>query len=344
MSNISIQGWNGTLVQGWVGVLVVGVVILVLGGVVGYLISGRWQGTSKPNSPSLGGGSLVLLAMLLGMGLFGLGIFSNTQNISDTVSLPILIIGGVLLLIGVLAIVSLSFALFGLANKKYALGLPKGSMNAVIALSLIVIFAIFSIYLFVVLNGGAIAHNDNLTQDEETAFVSYLEKSYGPDAIVSKGKDSVHSTDTAPRYEVYYNEQATLVAIDFAKQLLILLGTLVASVSSFYFGASTSRTSTSPSSIASAIAPAPDIRKIQPGKMQVGQAGYFEITGSHLDTLREIKVVQGNEQIVASKILSNPSSATFHLDVPQAAPAGVWDVVVADTAGRIGKLPSGLTI
>ena len=59
-------------------------------------------------------------------------------------SLPLLAIGGVVVLIFMLATVSMIFSALGLTNKELAMGLPEGSIRAVIALSLIVLFAILS--------------------------------------------------------------------------------------------------------------------------------------------------------------------------------------------------------
>lgn len=47
-----------------------------------------------------------------------------------------------------LACVSYTFDTVGLSDKTQDLGLPTGSVRAVVALSLIVLFAIFSLFLF----------------------------------------------------------------------------------------------------------------------------------------------------------------------------------------------------
>ena len=54
-------------------------------------------------------------------------------------SLPLLAIGGVVVLILMLTAVAMIFSVIGLTNKDQAMGLPEGSIRAVIALSLIVL-------------------------------------------------------------------------------------------------------------------------------------------------------------------------------------------------------------
>jgi hypothetical protein len=66
----------------------------------------------------------------------------------EAVRLPVLIITGVMALFATLALVAVTFSVAGLTDPNQALGLPEGSVRAAIALSLIVIFAITSIYLY----------------------------------------------------------------------------------------------------------------------------------------------------------------------------------------------------
>src|SRR4051794_14091290 len=65
-----------------------------------------------------------------------------------SIALPMLSIAGIVLLLICLAGIAYVFARAGLQDKSQALGLPSGSIQAVIALSLIVLFAILSIFLF----------------------------------------------------------------------------------------------------------------------------------------------------------------------------------------------------
>jgi hypothetical protein len=84
-------------------------------------------------------GAFVLLFLMLRGGL---------QSGDATIRLPILVITGVMALFATLALVAVTFSVAGLSDETQALGLPEGSVRAAIALSLIVIFAITSIYLY----------------------------------------------------------------------------------------------------------------------------------------------------------------------------------------------------
>jgi hypothetical protein len=91
---------------------------------------------------------VILLALVVGIvftfqQLVKLG---NSEVSANAFTLPLLAIGGVILLILVLTIVAAIFEFLDLANKNQAMGLPEGSIRAVIALSLIVLFAILAVY------------------------------------------------------------------------------------------------------------------------------------------------------------------------------------------------------
>ena len=91
-------------------------------------------------------GAFVLLFLMLKAGL---------ESPDPTIKLPILVITGVMALFATLALVAVTFSVAGLSDETQALGLPEGSVRAAIALSLIVIFAITSIYLYTSLKDTA---------------------------------------------------------------------------------------------------------------------------------------------------------------------------------------------
>src|SRR5260221_10703125 len=63
-------------------------------------------------------------------------------------SLPLLAIGGIVVLIFMLTAVAMIFSILDLANKDHSMGLPEGSIRSVIVLSLLVLFAILSVFLY----------------------------------------------------------------------------------------------------------------------------------------------------------------------------------------------------
>lgn len=82
------------------------------------------------------------------------------------VLLTLIVVSGVAGLIAVLAIVSVVLSALGLSDPKEALGLPKGSVRALIALSLILIFSIVSLYLYGRLDGQP--------SEEQTRFAQQI--------------------------------------------------------------------------------------------------------------------------------------------------------------------------
>jgi hypothetical protein len=99
----------------------------------------------------IGGGRFRIGVGVLCFGAFVLLFWLLKQMLSveyDAIRLPVLVITGVMALFATLALVAVTFSVAGLSDPKQALGLPEGSVRAAIALSLIVIFAITSIYLY----------------------------------------------------------------------------------------------------------------------------------------------------------------------------------------------------
>jgi hypothetical protein len=68
---------------------------------------------------------------------------------TQTLALPLLLIAGVVIFLNALAALVVIFVRNGLSNRNYALGLPDGSIRAIIALSLILLFAIMAVFLYI---------------------------------------------------------------------------------------------------------------------------------------------------------------------------------------------------
>jgi amino acid transporter len=85
--------------------------------------------------------SLAFIGVIVGVGMPGDG--------NQTLALPLLLIAGVVIFLGALAALVLLFVRNGLSNRNYALGLPDGSIRAIIALSLILLVAILAVFLYI---------------------------------------------------------------------------------------------------------------------------------------------------------------------------------------------------
>ncbi len=199
--------------------------------------------------------------------------------------LPLIIVGGIVCLLVILVLAAVVFAKVELANKDEALGLPAGSVRAVIALGLLVAFSILAVYLYQSLAKSELevktltvqtaAELTNLKANSNFEIVAIVpstgteplegtepltgtEPPTGTEApTVAKPPTGTRTptgttTLTGPKgaasgpYLVYYQPHANRDAAEFAKQILTLLGTLLTAVSSFYFGSRAVQDVTSP--------------------------------------------------------------------------------------------------
>jgi amino acid transporter len=176
----------------------------------------------------------VALIVLLAVTLVCLAVFVWLETEKETNALPLLAICGVVVLITMLTIVTMTFKSLGLENPGQAMGLPEGSIRAVLALSLVVLFAILAVFTYRgVYLGGPKSIVQGLSHEEATKFISDH-----PTArqiqVTKEGGTEV--------YDVEYRVENSTASDDFAKQLLVLLGTLMTAVTSFYLGANTATT------------------------------------------------------------------------------------------------------
>jgi hypothetical protein len=137
-------------------------------------------------------------SILLGFGVFALVaaivfLFRELEEFSDAImgaSLPLVAVGGVIVLILLLTVVTMIFSTLGPANKDQAMGLPECSVRAVIALSLIVLFAILSVFLYKsVSTGGPVYTIESLSNSERIQFIRDHTTALDIQSVLVKDKD-----------------------------------------------------------------------------------------------------------------------------------------------------------
>lgn len=253
--------------------------------------------------------------------------------------LPLLIISGVMMLLVTLALTAFVFSGVDLTDKTQALGLPEGSVRSVIALSLVLLFAILAVYLYSSMSSrGKMFEAKGLSQVASTQLKERLQAGAGQ--FVVEYQDAA---GPPPTFTVQYREAPNPASDDFAKQLLVLIGTLVTAVSSFYFGSKTAIASQSGSDKTGGGA-TPVIRSINPSKVIRGVLTKLEITGDGLDTIKEVKAVSNDRQVLATDVTSSASGVKCSLAMDLSAPTGAWDIVVSDGTGKTAKLSGGLFV
>lgn len=278
---------------------------------------------------------VVAAVVLLIVACFGVAISLYSGNRPLELTLPLLIISGVMMLLVTLALTAFVFSGVELTDKTQALGLPEGSVRSVIALSLVLLFAILAVYLYSSMSSrGRILEAKGLTQEASTQ----LKQNLLPGQFVFEQQVADNGKTTV---SVYYRETANPASDDFAKQLLVMIGTLVTAVSSFYFG---SKTAIAAQSDANNPGDAPVIRSINPSKVIRGVLTKLEITGDGLDTVKEVKAVSNDRQVLATDVTSSASGVKCSLAMDLSAPTGAWDIVVSDGTGKTAKLSGGLFV
>lgn len=170
--------------------------------------------------------------------------------------LPVVVVFGIMVLVGVLALTSTLFSRLGLARRSQPLGLPPGSVRATIALALILLFAIIAIsmqHLPVAvqdLTGLDAAARDALLKDNTRQVLSQLtEPCTGPpNPLATKDwtPPPLPCAASDLRYTLHVQMVPSAATLDLSKQLLVLIGNLMTMAVSFYFAGRTADKAAAP--------------------------------------------------------------------------------------------------
>lgn len=239
------------------------------------------------------------------------------SGISAVVGLPMLSVGAVIVLVILLCAMAVIFASFGLQDTSQALALPEGSIRAVIALMLIVLFAILSIYLYGSLATGQLTQLGSMSEEARATLV----KTFGERNVVAVGNGR--------NFDVWLRQTATQDGVDFAKQLLVLVGTLVTSISSFYFGSKVA--SQSSERVSAAVTPA-QIDSLKPDVYPHGTGPQdFVIEGSGLDRITDVKLALNGKRISATITDRTAKTLKFKVDLLGSQPNDKWSMILVDS-------------
>ena len=147
---------------------------------------------------------------------------------NQIVNLTVLALFSVIALVSAVALLAFIFAALRLTDTRHALALPQGTVRALIALSLIVIFVISAVFLFTTLA------NDDRTDPIEIG--ADQADNIPVDQIISKEKVSGSGGKT---FRVVLRLPRSDAAKEFAKQIFTTISTLVIAMAGFYFGSRT---------------------------------------------------------------------------------------------------------
>jgi hypothetical protein len=147
---------------------------------------------------------------------------------SSSQTIVILLVAGLVAVTLLLYLGSMILRTAGLATKNEALGMPEGSIRALIAMSLILMFAIIGVTVLYTGMGGEPLESNGITAAE-------LERLEGVQIIAISVVDPAASPGSE-RFNVTARPELSQAGHDFGLQLLTTVSTLVVAVAGFYFG------------------------------------------------------------------------------------------------------------
>lgn len=157
-------------------------------------------------------GLLVLVLVLL---LVFFDPANMVESFRTETQMILAIIIGAATLLAALSFVTVIFSHLGLNDRQQALGLPQGSIRAIIAISLIILFTIMAVYLF------------------DSVGPSFKEITNATNASYWNGSTFIEVPNNGTAYIPLTASQNQL---DIADNVVTTVGTLVVALAGFYFG------------------------------------------------------------------------------------------------------------
>ena len=181
---------------------------------------------------------LVLIAAILGGAVFvGYTIYrfitlEGAGGPSEGLEGVVLLVAGFVTVALLLYLGTLVHRALDMGAPAEALGMPAGSIRALIAMSLILIFAIIGILVFNQGAAGSETVSSGVTQEQIDAL-----RADGAIVVSQTLQTPVPAPPAAPLYDVITRTAMSREAHDFGLQLMTTVSTLVVAVAGFYFGA-----------------------------------------------------------------------------------------------------------
>jgi hypothetical protein len=195
---------------------------------------------------------VALIVVSLAVTLYELVSFLKTIYTPE-IMLSVLLVFGVIALVLTLSFAAFVFSVLNLSDPTQSLGLPEGSIRSVIALSLILIFMMSSLFLY----------QDVSNEKEINVYTSITQEQLND---IPKGEIAyihrVGKLDNETLFDVGRTVEKSKTSEDIAKQIITTVSTLVVAVAGFYFGSkAVSEAKAPPTSV-------PIIRDIDPKEGQ----------------------------------------------------------------------------
>jgi hypothetical protein len=275
----------------------------------------------------------ILIAVLLTAAVgYLIGYLTPRESFVDQpeIGMGLVIVSAIAIMMTLLFILAAGFTSMKLNDPKQPLGLPEGSIRAMIALILIMVFIIFGIHLFRVVGGGY--YGQVITNQTWADLAKYAGR---PTYI----QPSQNSTD---HFDVWIQSDISADGARLAQQLITTVGTLVVAVAGFYFG-STAVTSAVAAGQGAVAASQPEIERVVPEEGKKGEDINLKLSGKDFRSPRAVRLVRGQEQMSAEEILSSATQIQCKIMIDKE-PDGKWDVIVENEDGKQARLPGAFTI
>lgn len=288
-----------------------------------------------------------VLAILITLVLFQfLSIEFASVEYRPEIILSVLLGTSVIALLLALTFTASIFKYLELAKPDQSLGLPEGSIRAVIALSLILIFMISSVFLYTQISRSDFTREIDLSQAEYDNLSKesvYYSQPYG--------------ATNGTRYTVMLQMAENKDSVDIAKQIITTISTLIVAVAGFYFGTRAVAVG-SEAAIAAKRGTGGDIKMaLDPYILAIptdeGRLGEtiknFTILGENFKTIKEVRLVhqKTGDSMKCEDIMSSSKKITCTLKIPsdsKEAPIGMYTVVVVNDEQGQGRREDAFTV
>ena len=173
---------------------------------------------------------LLVAGIVLVAGLGGFYVLNNLPDYltSSSLTIVVLLVAGFVAVTLLLYLGTIILRTAGLSTRKEALGMPEGSIRALIAMSLILMFAIIGVTVLYSGMGGEPIESNGISAAE-------LERLENVQIISITVVDPAASPGSE-RFNVTARPELSQAGPDFGLQLLTTVSTLVVAVAGFYFG------------------------------------------------------------------------------------------------------------
>jgi len=171
-----------------------------------------------------------VVSILAVAGLLLVRFSSYVVGKGDALMLSLVVLVGLALIVVLVAGLAIVYSLLGVKDASQPLAFPEGSVRALIALSLLLIFVCLATFLYKGTAGPDLTLAGKAT-NLSSAQVDELRKDF---VVVAETGTSAGTFTVS-----YYNHLRSKEADDLGKQIITTLATVFVSVVSFYFGSST---------------------------------------------------------------------------------------------------------